>query len=48
MNKVNIEQEKEDVSARISAPFRTKKNKKRILSDVFYLRWELELLSALY
>lgn len=28
-----------------TAPFR-KKNKKRLLPDVFYLRWELELLSA--
>lgn len=46
MHKINIEQEKKEVSARKIAPFPTKKNKKRILSDIFYLRWEMELLSA--
>ncbi len=45
MNKINIEQEKEVFAPGI-APFHTKKNKKRILPEVFYLRWEMELLSA--
>jgi hypothetical protein len=46
MNKINIEQEKKEVAARRVAPFYTKTNKKRVLPDVFYLRWEIELLSA--
>jgi hypothetical protein len=46
MNGKNTAQEKEISASRKVAPFHTKVNKKRILPDVFYLRWELELLSA--
>ena len=46
MNEKNTIQQKEIPASRKAASLHTKVNKKRILPDVFYLRWELELLSA--
>ncbi|MEO9022274.1 MAG: hypothetical protein ABI237_11245 [Ginsengibacter sp.] len=46
MNEINTVQGKGVFASRRVAASHTKKNKKRLLPDVFYLRWELELLSA--